>query len=86
MNLDTAPEQGREHGRVSHEQLGRAPSGIREEAEMTEADANIVLIHIQGMRRELAAVLENQQRDRELIARLQRDVSELKKRLLHPGA
>jgi hypothetical protein len=45
---------------------------------MTEPENNIVLIHLQGLRREVATVLDNQQRDREIIARLQRDMNELR--------
>ena len=39
-------------------------------------DNNLVLRQLQGIRREFAAVLENQSRDRELIIRLHRRIDE----------
>ena len=37
---------------------------------MTDQPDNLVLVQLRGMRREMAAILENQRRDRELITRL----------------
>ena len=37
---------------------------------MTDQPENLVLVQLRGMRREMAAILENQRRDRELITRL----------------
>ncbi len=37
---------------------------------MADEPNNLVLVQLRGMRREMAAILENQRRDRELITRL----------------
>ncbi len=37
---------------------------------MADEPDNLVLVQLRGMRREMAAILENQRRDRELITRL----------------
>ena len=45
---------------------------------MTDQPENLVLVQIRGVRRELAAVLENQARDRQLITRIWGELGELR--------